>query len=133
MSMRNLFCVASGRVLAGLGVAPESISLYRDVSLAMPVIALVFFAGLPVFLVLAHEPLHYRLIMISTIAAVAALLLSLLSPNWPDILAAGFLFVAFRCAIGFLSSGNKGLAVVMLTFFVVALLLHRFNLVRKSV
>jgi hypothetical protein len=108
------------RALRRLGVARGNVELYRNIALGFPVVIGEILAFGPLFFLADHQAVPSAVFHRAVIGLTAAVLISLVSPNWNEILAAGWLFLASRSVIGLVLVGG-GLPVLILGLICLAL------------
>jgi hypothetical protein len=110
--IQQWFVRLSTRVLVWSGTPLSKVSRQRDVALAVPIAFALLIANAPITLVLDHQPVSGEWMVGAPALLCFAWAASLLSPNWNQVLGAGWAFVAFRWAFAFMVTGSLTVIVV---------------------
>lgn len=116
------------RLLLILRVPPEKMPVYRDGVLGIPVVLGIIVACGPLFFFVGHQPIPRDVLWHAAVGFVLAVAVSLLSPNWNQLLAAGWIFMTLRALVALLISKAPqvlALGAVFLMLAIACLCLNR--------
>jgi hypothetical protein len=121
------------KVFAAVGVKRKDFDYYRDIAICFPTVIAIILASEPLFYLADSSVVSSRDAGVALIWLLVAIGLSLLSPNWNEILAAAWGFLAFRGLIGLaISRGDVRVLRLTAAFAALGILCNRLKRPKRN-